>query len=261
MASTDTTPQKVALVTGASRGIGAATARELARRGCALVLAARSEDDLTRLAGDLTRRGTPALPVATDMADVDQVSRLADAALTRFGRVDVIVHNAGIGDKNRRLFEESDPAYTRRMLDVNLANPIALTRRLLPQMLERRRGSIVFVASVAGHISLPMSTIYSATKSGLRGFAGSLRRELLSTGVNVSVIAPGFIDTAMTANLRPLPMPGPESVARKIADLVEQPRREVVTPGFYQLGIAIERWFPALVDLAVRPLVRGARRR
>lgn len=147
------------------------------------------------------------------------------------------------------------------MLDINLANPIALTRILLPQMLERRQGSIMFVASVAGHIGLPNSTIYSATKFGLRGFAASLRRELLSTGVNVSVISPGFIDTAMTANLRPLPMPGPEHVARKIADMVEHPRREVVTPAIYQLGVAIERLFPALVDLAVRPLVWHARRK
>src|SRR5262249_8697173 len=138
----------------------------------------------------------------------------------------------------------------------NLLAPIALTRLLLPDMLARRRGAIVFVASVAGQIALPGSVIYSTTKFGLRGFALGLRREVAWRGVGVSLVSPGFIDTAMTETLRYFPKARPEMVARAIADAIERPRREVFVPGYYRLFVWLDRLLPGLVDLALR--LRGA---
>jgi short-subunit dehydrogenase len=240
----------VTLVTGASRGIGAATARELARRGYALALAARSTGDLQALAAELNAAGRPALPIPTDMSEPEQVQRLARLALDHFGRVDALVNNAGVGG-NEQPVARLDGAYVRSIMAVNLLAPIELTCALLPSMLERRRGAIVFVASVAGHIGLPGSTLYSATKFGLRGFAVGLRREVLRQGVSVTLVSPGFIDTDMTKWLRRFPKAPPERVARAIADALARPRREVVVPGYYRLAIWLERALPRLADAAL----------
>ena len=239
----------VALITGASRGIGEATARELARRGYALVLAARSAGPLVALAGELSRAGAPALPVPTDMRSLQDVRRLAQLALHRFGCVDVLVHNAGIGGAGP--VAHMHPEAAAATLETNLLAPVELTRVLLPSMIERRRGAIIFVASVAGSIGLPTSPIYSASKFGLRGFADGLRREVARRDISVTVVSPGFIQTAMTAGMR-LPMPGPALVARAIAGAIERPRRELFVPGYYRLLVRAAQLLPGLADLALR---------
>lgn len=249
----------VALITGASRGIGEAAARELARRGYALVLAARSSGTLEELAGELARAGTPALPVPTDMMRDEEVRRLARVATDHFGRVDALVHNAGVGSAGRPLVK-LDESQVRSVLQTNLFAPIELTRAILPGMLERRRGAIVFVASVAGHVAIPGSALYAASKFGLRGFAEALRRECRGRGVSVSVVSPGFIRTAMTADLRLIPMPGPESVARALADAIERPRREIVVPSVYRAAIWLNNLAPWLLD-ALLPQRRRRNRR
>jgi short-subunit dehydrogenase len=231
----------VALITGASRGIGAATAQELALRGYALVLAARSVGPLETLAGDLSSVGCPALPVPTDLCRPNEVQRLARLALEHFGRVDALIHNAGVGSANRT-FARLGQDVTQALIETNLNAPIALTHALLPGMLERRSGAIVFVASIAAHVALPSSVIYSTTKFGLRGFALALRREVTHRGVGVSIVSPGFVDT--------------ESVARVIADLIERPRREVIVPGYYRLAIWLDRALPGLLDRVLRLRVR-----
>ena len=243
----------VALITGASRGIGAAAARELARRGYALALAARTTDDLQAIAAQLSVTGSPALPIPTDLRRPEEIQRLARLALEHFGRVDVLINNAGLGGAGRRLARLTDEDIE-ATLATNLYAPIALTRALLPGMQERRRGAIIFIASIAAHVGLPASSLYCTTKFGLRGFAQSLRRELLRSGVGVTIVSPGFIDTDMTTWLRGFPKAPPELVARAIADAIERPRREVIVPGYYRLAIWIERTLPWLVDIA------GARR-
>jgi short-subunit dehydrogenase len=241
----------VALITGASRGIGAATARELARRGYALALAARTTTDLQTLAAELHALGCPALPIPTDLRRPEEVARLARIALGHFGRVDVLVNNAGIGVKNG-LFAHMDDDDIHTVMATNLTAPIALTQALLPGMLERRSGAIVFIASVAGHIGLPKSVLYSASKFGLRGFALGLRREMQRYGIGVTIVSPGFIDTAMTAWLRGFPKAPPELVATAIADAIVRPRRELVVPGYYRLLIGLERMLPWLADALLR---------
>ncbi len=248
--SNPSTTRPVALVTGASRGIGAATARELAWRGYALALAARSIGPLATLAGELTRAGAPAVPIPADLARLEDARRLARIALEQFGRVDVLVNNAGIGSAGKPVVKLSD-AQVYDLLATNLLAPIELTRALLPGMLERRRGAIIFVASVAGHVGVPGSALYSASKFGLRGFAEALRRECRGRGVDVTIVSPGFIRTEMTADLR-IPMPGPEGVARAIADAIDRPQREVIIPGFYRLAVWVNQCAPWLVD-AVLP--------
>jgi short-subunit dehydrogenase len=244
----------VALITGASRGIGAATAQELALRGYRLVLAARSAGELEDLAGELAAAGCPALPIPTDLRNVDEIRRLGRLALGQFGRVDALIHNAGIGGGGpvARMVDDAAAA----TITTNLLAPIELTRALLPQMLERRKGAIVFVASVAGHVGLPGSSVYSASKFGLRGFALALHREVKRRGVGVSIVSPGFIRTAMTQGRRRLPLEPPELVARAIADVIERPRREIFVPGYYRLAVWIDRILPGLVDVATRGRAR-----
>jgi short-subunit dehydrogenase len=247
-AQTPTRP--VALITGASRGIGAATARELAQRGYALALAARTASDIQALAAELSAGGIPALPIPTDLRRPEEVQRLARLALDHFGRVDALVNNAGIGGADRRVVRLDDE-YAQAIMATNLVAPIELTRALLPGMLERRHGAIVFIGSVAGHIGLPASALYSTTKFGLRGFALALRRELLRSGVGVTIVSPGFIDTGMATRLRSIPKAPPELVARAVADAIARPHREVVVPGYYRLAIWLERALPWLADLAL----------
>jgi short-subunit dehydrogenase len=248
------TDRSVALITGASRGIGAATARELARRGYALILAARSAGPLETLAAELSRSGAPALPIPTDLRSLDEIQRLARLALAQFGHVEALIHNAGIGGD--RPVARVDGPTVAAIIDTNLRAPIELTRALLPSMLERRRGAIVFVASVVGHIGMPSSAIYSASKFGLLGFAHGLRREVARHGIGVTIISPGFIKTDMTRWMGNLPLPGPEIVARAIANAITRPRRELFVPGYYRLLVWLEHRLPGLADAVLRQRAR-----
>lgn len=247
----------VALITGASRGIGAATAVGLAERGYRLVLAARSAPLLAALAGTLTRAGCPALPVPTDLQQLGQVERLARLALAHFGRVDVLVHNAGVGSPGP-IIRTTDQDIN-QVLTTNLIAPIALTRALLPGMLARRQGSIMFVASIAGSIGLPASAVYSSSKFGLRGFAFALRREVAHQGIGVTVVSPGFIDTDMTRELRWVPKAPPECVAQAIVEAIDCSHREVFVPDYYRFFIWLDRTAPGLLDKVLRYRTRRSR--
>lgn len=239
---------QVALVTGASSGIGAATARELARQGAKVALAARRPDALDAQAQAIRAAGGEASVIPTDITDPAQIAALVVQTIERYGRIDVLVNNAGIGWQ--RDFAKTSPEDIARMLDTNLRGVILLTNAVLPGMLERHHGAIVSVASVAGHVAV--DPLYSATKYGVRGFSLSLRRQLLGSGVSVSVVSPGFIRSHMTRGAR-LPMPGPDVVARAIASLAAHSRREVVTPRYYRPLIWAEHALPWLADRFLRP--------
>ena len=184
---------KVAVVTGASRGIGEATALTLAQAGADVVVTARTGDELAALAGRLERMDVAALPVAADLTREEDVERLRVAAQERFGRVDVLVNNAGVG-KYGPLASLSAADYD-WMMNTNMRSSFLCTAAFLPGMLERRHGWVVFVSSVAGLKGLPNESVYCATKFAQMGFAQALDYETREQGVKVSVVAPGGVGT------------------------------------------------------------------
>src|SRR6516164_2623568 len=170
---------EVAIVTGASSGIGSATAHELARRGARVVLAARRAAELEAQAEVIRAGGGEAVTIPTDVADEQQVTRLAEQAIDTFGRVDVLVNNAGAGWS--RPLTSTPPEAIVSLLKLNLLGAIRLTRAVLPGMLSRDHGAIIFVGSLSGRVA--MEPLYSASKYGVRGFALGLRRQIAGRGV------------------------------------------------------------------------------
>lgn len=191
---------QVVIVTGASAGIGEATARRLARAGAKVVVSARRQDRLDALARELDPSGANALAVAADITDDADRRRLVAAALARFGRIDALVNNAGYG--TRGPVERVPVELIRRNYETNLFSLIALTQLVLPAMRERRDGCIVNIGSVAGKVARPLSSIYDSTKHALEAITDGLRGELRPFGVRVTLIRPGFILTEFveTAN-------------------------------------------------------------
>jgi short-subunit dehydrogenase len=238
---------EIAIVTGASSGIGAATARELRKRGAIVVLAARRADKLEAQARAIRGAGGEALAIPTDVSDATQVGRLVERTVATFGRVDVLVNNAGANWS--RPLASSPPDDVAGLLGVNLLGAMLLTRAVLPGMLERQHGAIVSVGSLSGRVA--MEPLYSASKYGLRGFSLALRRQLAGTGVSVSLVSPGNVRTAMTSHVKAR-MPEPELVAKTIADLVERPQREVVVPRRHYAIALLEQLLPGMADVAYR---------
>jgi NADP-dependent 3-hydroxy acid dehydrogenase YdfG len=203
MTSEGALSDRVAIVTGASSGIGAATAELLALHGVAVVLAARRGDRIEMLAAQLVTVGRSALAVQTDVASRAAAENLVDRALAEFGRVDILVNNAGIMPLSpvRELrVDEWD-----RMIDVNVRGVLYCIAAVLPTMLERRSGHIVNVGSVAGRRPFPSGTVYSATKFAVRAISAGLRAELSpSDNIRVSDIEPGVVDTELGGHIADL---------------------------------------------------------
>lgn len=247
-----TQPQSVrpvVVLTGASSGIGLATARELAARNYALVLAARRSDQIQRLAHELDPSGSRIIAIPTDVTDDTSRRALIRQMHEHFGRLDVLINNAGVTIEKGWWWDDPDPL---RVLRVNLEAPIELVRLVLPEMTERGSGHIVNIGSVAGRAAT--NGMYSASKFGLRGFSDGLRRELLGTGIQVSLVSPGFVRSEMTASAR-LPMPGPEVVARAVAEVLLRPRREVIAPKFYRALAWLDQLAPALGDQIISRVI------
>jgi short-subunit dehydrogenase len=191
-----TDPQKVALVTGAGRGIGRAVALALTHRGYALCLAARTREELEetrRLSGLAPERS---LIVLIDLAGEDSPDSLVTTAIGHFGRLDVLVNNAGWAPARTALHKLST-ADQDRMLAVNLRAPIALTRLAIEQMTAQKGGTIVNIASPAGRTAPAFETIYAATKAGLIAFSHACFAELRHSAIRVAVVIPGLVDTAL----------------------------------------------------------------
>lgn len=230
------------LLTGATGGIGEALARELHARGAQLILSGRRADVLAPLAESLG-----ASAVTADMTVPDDIRRLAAEAAD----VDILVANAGLPASGDLL--ELSPAQIDTMLEVNLRAPIALVRELAPHMVERGRGHIVLMSSLSGKTASPASSIYSAAKFGLRGFAHGARQDLRKDGVGVSVILPGFVSGAgMFADSGAMLPPGVgtsslEDVVRAVISAIEHNRVEVtVAPVLLRVGASVAAVAPGL---------------
>jgi 3-oxoacyl-[acyl-carrier protein] reductase len=190
---------KTALVTGASQGIGEAIARRLAERGANVVLAARSVDKLTRVGEEILAVGGKAHVLALDLARPEEVAERLKELPQGFDAIDVLVNNAGITGDN--LLARMTLEQWRSVLDTNLTGAFAVTREVIRGMMRRRWGRIVTVSSVIGLMGNAGQANYAAAKAGLIGFSKSLARELASRNITANVVAPGFIETAMTEAL------------------------------------------------------------
>jgi short-subunit dehydrogenase len=248
--SRDRSTRPVALVTGASRGIGAATARELARRGYSIAITARTLDGLNATAAATRQIGAETLVLPADIRDPRAASSLARDVLDHFDSLDVLVNNAGAAAPLDR-FDRLSQDQIESIIATNLMSAIRLTRAVLPTMIERRRGNVVFVGSVGGRIGLPSAAMYSTSKFGLRGFAFALGREIRPYGLNVSVISAGFVRSALTESIRGVPFHSPELVARRIAGVLLRPKREVIVPRYYRVAIWLDGLVPWVVDRAL----------
>lgn len=185
-----------ALITGGGRGVGAAVARALAREGAAVMVAARSGDEVARVARDLAQDGAWAWSAAVDVADPSSVERLVEAARVAMGRVDILVNGAGVASAaslEKTTIEEWD-----RLMAVNARGAFLCLRAVLPGMVERGWGRVVNIASVAGLRGDRYIAAYAASKHALIGLTQSAAAEVASAGVTVNAVCPGYLDTAMT---------------------------------------------------------------
>ena len=186
---------KVVVITGASSGLGESTARHLSELGATVVLGARRVDRIDALARELTANGQPALAVQTDVTDRTQVQRLVDAAIAKFGRIDVMINNAGLmphSPLERLKVDDWD-----RMIDVNLKGVLYGIAAALPPMQAQKSGHIINVSSVAGHKVRPGGAVYSATKHAVRALSEGLRQEVKPYNIRTTVISPGAVDTEL----------------------------------------------------------------
>lgn len=184
----------VALVTGASYGLGEMISRALAARGARVALVARSRDALEALAADLRAKGATVAVITADLAEKNAPERVVEAVTRELGPVDILINNAGI--EHTLPYQNYEPAELDRIIDVNLRTPLHLVRLVLPGMLQRKHGHVVNMASLAGIAAPAFHETYSATKAALIAFSNSLRASVRGSGVGVSVIAPGFVSEA-----------------------------------------------------------------
>ncbi|MFO7658312.1 MAG: SDR family oxidoreductase [Bacteroidales bacterium] len=249
---------KVVIITGASSGIGLATAREFASRGSKVVLAARSEDTITEVEKELRQLGHEAMAVKTDVTRIEDCKNLIDRTLERFGRIDILINNAGIS--MRALFITTDINVLKKLMDVNFWGTVYCTKFALPHLI-KSKGSLVGISSVAGYHGLPGRSGYSASKFAMHGFMETLRIENLKNGLHVMILCAGFTKSeirkhALTSDGSPQgftpreeeKMMMPEKVAKKLIKAIKRKKRIKILTIEGQLIALLQRIVPYVVD-------------
>lgn len=250
---------KVVIVTGASSGIGEATAREFAKEGARIVLAARRVDKLQELAGEIAamNSGAETLVIQADLSKLEDIQAMIRQTLERFNRIDVLVNNAGFGRLD--WLENLDPVKDiQAQIDVNVMGVIQTTRQVLPVMIEQRSGSIINMCSMAGLVGTPTYSIYAASKHAVHGFSEALRREVKPWGIDVSLIYPGGVVTEFTqhagikrktnAKTPAFMLLTAEQVGQAVVKLVRNPKRMLVIPWLWNVTVFMNKFLPGLVD-------------
>ena len=250
---------KVIIVTGASSGIGEATAREFGREETKIVLAARRVERLETLAQEIAvmNSGAETLVAQADLSKLEDIRSLIQQTMDRFSRIDVLVNNAGFGRLD--WLERLDPVKDiQAQFDVNVMGVIQTTRQALPLMIKQRSGHIINMCSMAGLVATPTYTIYAACKHAVHGFSEALRREVKPWGIDVSMIYPGGVKTefqshagikrktgATTPNALLL---SAEDVGRAVLQLARRPRPMWIIPWAWTVSVWMNRNFNRLVD-------------
>ena len=254
------TTNPVILITGASSGIGENAAHLFAKDGFNVVLAARRKEMLDQLSYEIRSYGGQALPIQTDLTQMDDIHNLVETTLKTYGQIDILLNNAGFGRLD--WLDALDPIQDiHAQVHVNLIAVLQLTHEVLPSMIKRRSGHIINIASMAGYVASPTYTVYAATKFGLRGFSEALRREVGIYGIKVSTIYPGAVNTEFGAKAKINRKTGrttpswlrlsPDQVVRVVRGVVDHPRRAVILPWQMRLVVGLNQYFPGFVDLII----------
>lgn len=258
------------VVTGASSGIGRETSLAFARAGAQVVVAGRRKQNLIDLVKEIESKGGRALAVETDVSDQKQVERLIKKSLDRFGQIDTLVNNAGVGMAAR--FADQSIEDFKRVMDVNFWGAVYASKAVLPVMRKQPAGGVIInVSSIMGKRGVPFETAYCASKFALAGFSEALRGELMAEKIDVSTIFPGAVDTEIfqtSANQTGLELPGflPKFPARQLARVIVRdarfPQPEIVMALDAQVINIFNTLAPGLMDLAIGlgvPFVEGLR--
>lgn len=259
---------KIAIVTGASAGIGEATARAFALCGAIVVLAARRITRLEKLAREIRKAGGQALAVRTDLTDQADITNLVETTITTYHRIDILANIAGWGRYD--WFEEFTPDELRMQYEVNVIGMAELTRQVVPHMKAQGSGHIINMSSYASRISVPPLTVYASTKYAVEGLTDGLRRELAPWGIHVSRVHPSGVSGTefnqqakqgggITYKAVPIGRITREDLAQALVRLVKEPRSELFISRLYDVPVAINRRFPGLVDLFFNFWVRRKR--
>ncbi len=245
--------KKVAIVTGASLGIGRATVLALAEQGASVALASRNGEALSTLAEELKHQGRHALVIPTDVTQREEVEALVREVVAQWGRVDILISNAG--EYIRAPITDLDPATIQRSLDINFFGGVYCVKAVLPHMLKQKSGHIVFVTSMDGKIGLPPDAPYVSAKFALTGFCEVLRQEVRDRGISVTNVLPGRVDTPMIENLKfswISPKLAPERVAKAILMGIRKRKPIVILPPGAKLLYYINVFAPTLSDRLAR---------
>lgn len=223
---------QTALIVGASRGIGASLARELAARGMKLGLLARNNQQLDALAAELRQQFNTQVETATlDVSDRDSVQPVMQSLMQRLGQVDIVVANAGV--LGWRKAGDGNVAEDRRIIKTNLLGAIAVIDAAVAQFKQQGRGHVVGISSISAYRGIPGSGAYSASKAALTNYLDALRMELANKNIAVTVVHPGFVKTKIGPNMDKYPFAAePEKVAKEIADGIARKKKNLIVPRF-----------------------------
>ncbi|MEM1237131.1 MAG: SDR family NAD(P)-dependent oxidoreductase [Pseudomonadota bacterium] len=249
---------KLALITGASSGVGAATARLFAQNGIKVGMVARRQEILDQLASEI---GENAVPLACDVSDAGAVDTMAAEVTDKHGAPDIVVNCAGLGEWKR--LEDTEPANAVAMIGAPYLSAFFVTRAFLPGMLARNSGTVIHVNSPASYVAWPSSVGYTASRAALRGFHEALAQDLVKTGVDSCHIVFGKIDSAyfevndvpedaIPAISKTMPTLTPEYCAQRILEVARRPRYLLIAPLMLRLQIAFSRYFPRMTRWLVR---------
>ncbi|XP_056631601.1 dehydrogenase/reductase SDR family protein 7-like [Diorhabda sublineata] len=257
---------KVVVITGSSSGLGEALAHEFYKQGCQVVLCARRRQELERVRTDLLHSHStvpthPPIIIPLDLSEIDKLEEQVKKIVSITGKIDILINNGGISHRGSVLSTQND--VDMKIMMVNYFGTIALTKAVLPDMMKRKEGHIIFISSIQGLVALPERSAYSASKHALQAFSDSLRAEVASSNISITVVSPGYIKTNLSLNaltgtgesyghMDPTTEKGlpPEYVAAKIVKAVAEKKKELIISTLLpKFAIFLRKCLPSLYFL------------